>query len=82
MCKIIKHMDKTGQGVVTPKVDDESKVEARSMMNLKSTYVIAGKDVTPKAGSVAPWQPRTNYFRDFWNAKFGGMEGLVFDREV
>lgn len=75
-------MDATGKGIVVPKVGEGEKVEARSMMNLKSTYVIAGRDATPKAGSVAPWKPRTNYFKDFWNAKYGGMEGLVFEREI
>ena len=38
----------------------------------------AGREVLPKGGDVGPWKARVNYFKDFWDAKFGGTEGLEF----
>lgn len=80
VCRIIRHMMSRGLAVVTPRVEDESKVRPTSMMNLKSTYIIVGNRVLPKAGDVGPWKARVNYFKDFWHAKFGGLEALEFDR--
>lgn len=81
-CRVVRHMASMGLGVVTPRVADESKVQPRSMMNLKSTYIVSAQGVLPKAGNVAPWKARVNYFRDFWDAKFGGFEGLEFAKET
>jgi cation diffusion facilitator CzcD-associated flavoprotein CzcO len=79
ICRIMSHMISSGLAVVTPRVEDESKVQPTSLMNLKSTYIAAGKDEMPKGGDIGPWKPRVNYFKDFWNAKFGGLhEGLEY----
>ncbi|CZR61880.1 related to monooxygenase [Phialocephala subalpina] len=78
VCRVLRYMMARRLAVVTPRVEDESKVQPRNMMNLKSTYIVAGRDVMPKGGDLGPWKARVNYFKDFWNAKFGGLEGLEF----
>jgi cation diffusion facilitator CzcD-associated flavoprotein CzcO len=78
LCRIVRHMMTRGLEVVTPRVKDESKVQPRSMMNLKSTYILAAGAVLPKAGDVKPWKARVSYWKDWWDAKFGGFEGLEF----
>ena len=39
VCRIRRYMMSRGLAVVTPRVEDESKVRPTSMMNLKSTYI-------------------------------------------
>ncbi len=80
VCRLIRYMMSKGLATVTPRVKDESKIQPRSMMNLKSTYIMAGRGVLPKGGDVGPWKPRANYFKDFLNAKFGGFTGLEFTK--
>jgi cation diffusion facilitator CzcD-associated flavoprotein CzcO len=81
VCRLIRYMMSKGLSTVTPVVEDESKVKARSIMNLKSTYIMAGRGVLPKGGDVEPWKPRASYFKDIWNAKFGGFAaGLEFTK--
>jgi cation diffusion facilitator CzcD-associated flavoprotein CzcO len=73
VCRIIRHMKANGFSAVTPKVDPKSNMKVRGQMNLKSTYVKAGLDVTPKAGDSGPWKARTAYFKDYWNSRFGDI---------
>ena len=64
--------------VVAPKVENESKLPPMSVMNLKSTYILAAQEILPKCADLRPWRARVCYFKDFWDAKFGGFEGLEF----
>ncbi|KAE9382207.1 monooxygenase flavin-binding family protein-like protein [Stipitochalara longipes BDJ] len=77
-CRIVRYMAPRGLAIVTPRVEDESKLRPMSMMNLKSTYILAAKEILPKCGDLRPWRARVSYFKDFWDAKFGGFEGLEF----
>ncbi|RDW71545.1 hypothetical protein BP6252_08108 [Coleophoma cylindrospora] len=79
ICRIMKYMEKKKLGTVVPRVEDESRVHATNLLNLKSTYIMAAKGTLPKAGDVAPWKPRDNYFSDLWSAKFGMFSGLAFE---
>jgi cation diffusion facilitator CzcD-associated flavoprotein CzcO len=80
-CRIVRYMAPRGLGGVTPRVEDESKLQPMSMINLKSTYILAAKGVLPKCGDLRPWRARASYFKDFWDAKFGRFEGLEFLRD-
>jgi len=78
LCRIMQYMKSEGIASVTPRVQDESKIHSQSVMNLKSTYIREGLGELPKGGDVGPWKRRSNYFKDLWNAKFGGFSGLEF----
>lgn len=67
---------------MTPRVADERAVSPRNMMNLQSSYIAAAKGVLPNAGDVKPWRARSGYFWDYWEAMFGGLQGLEFVREI
>ncbi|KIN06818.1 hypothetical protein OIDMADRAFT_36602 [Oidiodendron maius Zn] len=78
VCRIKHCMMTRGFTVVTPRMDEGSKVQPRGIMNLKSTYIAEGGGVLPKGGNVGPWKTRVNYFKDYLIARFGGTEGLEF----
>ena len=64
-------------------VDDAEGVKPTPMLNLNSTYIhsAAERGVLPKGGDRGPWVPRSSYFIDWWNAKFGNVEkGLRWNR--
>lgn len=69
LCKLLQFMQRQGYSSVVPTVNGEQMSEV-GMMNLKSTYVQAGKARMPKAGDKAPWKRRVNYLADLWQAKY------------
>lgn len=78
VCRLLKHMNSHGMTSAVPRVADED-METQPVLNLNSTYIVKAKGSMPKAGNVAPWLPRANYFRDFWEAKWGSITtGLQF----
>lgn len=78
-CRIIKTMEGRGDTAVVPRLEDETVLEERPLLNLNSTYVKKGSGTLPKAASAAPWRPRSNYFSDIWEAKRGDIvKGLEF----
>lgn len=79
--RLIKHMDKNGVSQAVPRVDSKSNMEDRSVLNLKSTYVVKAEGDLPKAGNVAPWLPRSHYLKDLWDVKFGSItQDMQFSR--
>ena len=64
-------------------VDDSEGVKEMPMLNLNSTYIRSASErgALPKGGDRGPWVPRSSYFIDWWNAKFGNVEkGLRWNR--
>ena len=66
---------------VVPRVGDEieKRMKVLQVLNLSSTYLQeqGAREQMPKAGDRGPWRPRSNYLRDYWNAKFGGIRRRV-----
>lgn len=83
VCRLIRHMLARDLTVVTPRVKDESRLQASSILNLTSTYITLARDVLPRGGNAGPWKRRSNYFKDFWNAKYGSLvQGLEFKSSI
>ena len=81
VCRLLKYMKENGHTMVVPRLHDPSSVKPVSPLNLNSTYVEKGKGSMPKAGDTAPWLPRSTYFTDLWEAKFGNIhDQLEFSR--
>lgn len=79
--RLLKHMDKTGMTSAVPHIDDVSGMKVLPTLNLNSTYISKAKGVLPKASDVGPWRARSNYFADYWGAKWGDINtGLQFSR--
>jgi cation diffusion facilitator CzcD-associated flavoprotein CzcO len=78
LCNLCKYMDERGMGSATPKVKEGARMGSRSILNLNSTYIEKAKGMLPKAGNVAPWKPRDNYFLDMWGVNHGLTKDIEF----
>jgi cation diffusion facilitator CzcD-associated flavoprotein CzcO len=73
VCRLLKHMDSHKVLSAVPRLPDGQKIKPTPILNLNSTYIEKAKGQLPKAGDVAPWQPRSNYLTDFWTSKYGNL---------
>ena len=76
LCRMFKKMQGEGTTVATPRLNaaEQSKMKDLPVLRLTSTYVkVGGKNVLPKAGDGAQWRPRSTYFRDWWESRFGDL---------
>lgn len=81
VCRLLKQMKKRGETSVVPTLPKGKKIKDLPVLNLSSTYIDKAKGQLPKAGDVAPWQPRSNYFTDYWVASYGTLStGLKFSK--
>ncbi|MCJ1394783.1 hypothetical protein MMC18_007663 [Xylographa bjoerkii] len=81
ICRLMKYMETKKITSAVPHMEDPSSVKTVPLLNLSSTYVERGKGAMPKAGDTAPWKPRSTYFGDMWDARFGSLSnGLQFSR--
>jgi cation diffusion facilitator CzcD-associated flavoprotein CzcO len=79
VCRLLKHMDQHGQGVVTPlaPAPDET---LSPLIDLQSGYVTRSVDELPRQGPEAPWRLHQNYPRDLLLMRRGSVadEGVRF----
>lgn len=79
VCRLINYMKKNGATSATPRVANPEKLKSMPVLDLNSTYIAKAKGAMPKAGNMGPWKARSNYFVDYYNAKFGDINtGLEF----
>ncbi|MCJ1398519.1 hypothetical protein MMC11_001719 [Xylographa trunciseda] len=81
ICRLLQYMDTNKITSAVPRMEDPSSVKTVPLLNLNSTYVERGKGAMPKAGDKAPWKPRSTFFGDMWEARFGNLSnGLQFSK--
>ncbi|MCJ1414448.1 hypothetical protein MMC32_000774 [Xylographa parallela] len=81
ICRLLKYLEAHKMTSAVPRMADPSRVKAVPLLNLSSTYIEKGEGAMPKAGDTAPWKPRSTYFSDMWEARFGSLSnGLQFSR--
>lgn len=73
VCRLINHMDKTGNRQATPILNDPT-VEPEPWLDFSSGYVQRSIDQFPHQGSKAPWKLYQNYALDLISLKFGKVE--------
>jgi cation diffusion facilitator CzcD-associated flavoprotein CzcO len=77
--RLLVEMARRGSRAVIPRVKDVNKMSPKPVLDLNSTYIKRGKGVLPMTGDRGPWRPRTNYFTDLSEAKWGNIqEGLEY----
>ena len=83
MCRLLKHMDKTGQRIVTPRNSDTG-IHHRPFVDMESGYVQRALDLAPKQGSRLPWKLYQNYILDLFSLRFGRIKdkSLVFSNPL
>ncbi|MEU3454537.1 NAD(P)/FAD-dependent oxidoreductase [Micromonospora sp. NPDC006766] len=80
VCRLLRHLDATGQQIVTPLVPDSD--ELSPIIDLRSGYVLRAVDQLPKQGPRAPWRLHQNYPRDVLLMRHGRLTdaGVRFSR--
>jgi cation diffusion facilitator CzcD-associated flavoprotein CzcO len=73
VCRIIRHMERTGKLSVRPHVEPGFTLTPQPIWNLAATYVKEAQRSMPVCGDVGPWRGRTNYFWDLFQAKYGSI---------
>ncbi len=63
-CRVINHMDRSGQRVCTPTNDGTAK-DGGPFLNLNSGYVKRAMHLMPRQGAERPWKLYQNYVLDY-----------------
>ncbi|MDW5596220.1 NAD(P)/FAD-dependent oxidoreductase [Conexibacter stalactiti] len=81
VCRLVNHMEATGNNVVTPLAPDPS-LPTEPFIDLASGYVLRSIDDLPRQGMRAPWRLHQNYALDVVMLKRGALEddGIRFTR--
>src|SRR5215469_15524857 len=79
--RLLKMMQKKGVVAAVPRLENPEKMKSVPMLNLDSTYIRRAASMMPKAGE-GQWAPRSNYFVDIKEAKWGDIvSGLQFYKQ-
>lgn len=73
VCRIIKDMKVKHVDYAVPSTKQYKNLKEANVLNLSSTYITKSVGQLPKAGDTGPWKARSNYFVDYYTAKFGNL---------
>lgn len=76
ICRVLKHMDKTGARSVTPKNTDPT-VHPGNFLDFQSGYIQRGLARFPKMGNKPPWKLKQLYPYDLVMLRFSTLEDGV-----
>lgn len=81
VCRLIRHMDRTGTAVCTPRATDPD-MPLEPWLDFTSGYVQRGLGKFPKQGARKPWKAYQNYALDLVALRLGKVEDgtMVFTR--
>lgn len=78
IARLLNMMQKKGVVAAVPRLEHPEKMKSVPMLNLNSTYIRKAAGIMPKAGE-GQWAPRSNYFVDIKEARWGDIvSGLQF----
>jgi cation diffusion facilitator CzcD-associated flavoprotein CzcO len=72
--RLLQFMERRNAVAAVPRVQDESALTPKRLMDLSSTYLQVAAKLMPKAADQYPWKPRSSYYVDIWQAMFGRLE--------
>lgn len=77
--RLLNEMKRKGAKAVVPRLHADHTMKEKPVLNLNSTYITKALDILPKSGDTGPWRPRSNYFVDIAEAKWGNIQtGLEY----
>lgn len=76
VCRLIKHMDKTGTRIAVPERNDPD-IKTGSLLEMTSNYVTRAEHYMPKGADRAPWKLYQNYALDMDQLHNGKLEDGV-----
>ena len=75
VCRLLRHMDRTGARICTPVADGE--LGSEDFLDFSSGYVQRARSKLPRQGSKLPWRVHQNYVRDLMMLRFGKVDDGV-----
>ncbi|KAJ5865297.1 flavin-binding monooxygenase [Penicillium soppii] len=76
-CRLLLYLKKRKLSMAVPRLQDTSKMKARRLFNLTSTYVVTAEDKLPKAARQKPWKPHESYLSELMFAKYGCIDDCL-----
>lgn len=76
MCRILKHMDRTGTDFAVPKQSRDD-LELEPWLDFSSSYVQRSIDKFPRQASDKPWKLNQDYAKDLFALRFGKLDDGV-----
>ena len=76
MCRILKHMDRTGTDFAVPKQSRDD-LELEPWLDFSSGYVQRSIDKFPRQASDKPWKLNQDYAKDLFALRFGKLDDGV-----
>jgi monooxygenase len=70
MCRVINHLDATGQKIAIP-VNDDPNMETGEFVDFSSGYFQRASGKLPRQGTKLPWKLHQNYAKDIWLLRRG-----------
>jgi len=79
VCRLLNHMDRTGQRQCTPRNNDPT-LQEEPWVSFSSGYIQRALKHQPKQGSKRPWKLYQNYALDLLSLRFGAIrdKAMVF----
>ncbi|PLB34516.1 flavin-containing monooxygenase [Aspergillus candidus] len=74
ICRLLRSMADHQHSMAVPRVPGGSKLEEKQLLDLKSTYIVKGAEILPRAAKQRPWCPHDNYLSEWLFAKYGSLE--------
>lgn len=82
VCRLLNHMDRHGDAVCTPRLNDPNIVE-EPVIDFTSGYVVRSLHTLPRQGSKTPWRLHQNYLKDLSMMRYGRVnDGTMEFRSV
>lgn len=81
VCRLLKHLDRTGLCQCTPKNRDAS-MQRVPVLDFSSGYVLRALHELPKQGSKVPWRLHQNYALDLLELRYGRVDDGVMQFTV
>jgi len=73
LTRLLNHMKTKNITSAVPGLGGSAPMKDVQVLDLNSTYIVKAQGTLPKAGSRAPWLPRSNYLRDMWESWYGSL---------
>ena len=73
VCRLLKHMQKTGTRVCVPRLRDVA-MGAAPWVDFSSGYFQRAQAILPQQGTKKPWKLHQNYLRDIVAMRFAALE--------
>ena len=64
VCRVLRHMDKTGTDTVYPKLPEDHGLEETDIILFSSGYLQRARPLMPKSAPALPWRLNMDYFED------------------